>query len=84
MIKEIQEKLFDNGVPVISTSAISEKEFLFAGNLMVASILQGGPPPCILKKWVYQYLVSGISDELDLSKDGILSPEIKHFLDKVL
>ena len=84
VIKEVHERLFDNGVPLISTSAIAENEFLLAGNLMVASSLQGDPPPCILKEWVYQYLVSGISEKLDLSGEGIASTEIKSFLNKVL
>lgn len=30
---------------------------------MVASLLQGGQPPCLMKEWVYGIIVSGLADE---------------------
>lgn len=67
----------------MSTSAIAENEFLYGGNLMVASIIQGGAPPCFLKKWVYNYMVSGLCEELELSASDIAASEMKSFVDKV-
>ena len=76
-------RLFATGVPVVSTSAIAENEFLYGGNLMVASIIQGGAPPCFLKKWVYNYMVSGLCEELELSASDVAESEMKSFVDKV-
>ena len=83
VLKEIQARLFTSGVPVISTSAISENEFLYSGNLMAASLLQGGPPPCFLKKWVYDYIVYGLCEKLDISCEDLPSLKVKNFVNMV-
>ena len=50
---------------------------------MAASILQGGTAPCFLKKWVYDYMIMGLSEELELSIDDIAASEMKNFVQKV-
>ena len=53
-------RLFWNGEPVVSTLALVSGEMKHAGELMVLSILHGGPAPNFLTKWVYEYLVGGL------------------------
>ena len=65
------------------TAALAENEFLYAGNLMAASILQDGTAPCFLKKSVYDYRIMGPSEELDLSICDIKASEMKNFVEKV-
>ena len=83
VLKEIKGRLFATGLPMASTAALAENEFLYAGNLMAASILQGGAAPCFLKKWVFDYMFMGLSPELELSVDELTAPERKDFVEKV-
>ena len=50
-MKQVHCRLFPEVLPVVSPSAITENEFYYAGNLMVASLLQGGPAPRFLASW---------------------------------
>ena len=75
--------MFATGVPTASTAASADNEFLCAGNLMAASILQGGTAPCFLKMWVYDYMIMGCSEQLELSIDDIAASEMKNFVEKV-
>jgi len=50
--------LFVNGVPIKSVMLVANNAFFKAGRLMVSSILQGGPSPCILTDWCYSALCS--------------------------
>ena len=83
VLKETKGRLFASGVPMASTAALADNEFLYAGNLMAASILQGGTAPCFLKKWVYDFMFMGLSAELELSVDDITASEMKDFVEKV-
>ena len=56
-------------VPYDSTLAMTSGHFQIAGELMAASIVQGGPAPDFLAEWVYKYLSSGI--------EGIMVDESK-------
>ena len=83
VLKEMRGRLFATGVPTASTAALADNEFLYAGNLMAASILQGGTAPCFLKMWVYDYMIMGCSEQLELSIDDIAASEMKNFVEKV-
>ena len=83
VLKEIRGRLFATGVPTASTAALADNEFLYEGNLMAASLLQGGTAPCFLKKWVYDYMIMGLSEQLELSIDDITASEMKNFVEKV-
>ena len=50
---------------------------------MAASLLQGGPPPCFLKKWVYDYIVYGLCEKLDISCEDLPSLKVKNFVNMV-
>lgn len=47
-------------MPVNSMAAVANNEFTVAGELMAASVVQGGPAPCFLSKEAFGYVVDGI------------------------
>lgn len=47
-------------MPVNSMTALANNEFTVAGELMAASVVQGGPAPCFLSKEAFGYIVDGI------------------------
>ena len=51
--------------------------------IMAASILQGVVAPCFLKKWVYDFILLGLSAELELSVDDITASEMRDVMEKV-
>lgn len=58
MLEHVERKLFDKaGRPVSSTVTLLDGDFSMAGELMVMSIIQGGPAPNFLNSSVLQYLV---------------------------
>lgn len=60
VLKHIQQHLFPDGMPVNSMAAVANNEFTVAGELMAASVVQGGPAPCFLSKEAFGYVVDGI------------------------
>lgn len=59
----MQQRLLSDGVPIASITALTNDEFKAAGELMVSSIAQGGPPPSILAKGVYEYVIGGTASK---------------------
>ena len=58
ILEHVERKLFDkSGRPVASTVTFLDGDFSMAGELMVMSVLQGGPAPNFLDSSVFQYLV---------------------------
>ena len=47
-------------MPINSMTALAKNEFTVAGELMAASVVQGGPAPCFLLKEAFGYIVDGI------------------------
>ncbi len=74
MLEIAQRKLFLNGWPVKSVIALSSQQFRLVGELMVMSVLQGGPAPNFLDSAVYSY-ISRTSLDPDKNKN-ILSGNI--------
>ncbi|XP_044175527.1 G2/M phase-specific E3 ubiquitin-protein ligase-like [Acropora millepora] len=60
VLKHIQYHLFPDGMPINSMTALAKNEFTVAGELMAASVVQGGPAPCFLSKEAFGYIVDGI------------------------
>ena len=56
MLELVERKYFRDGCPVESMIALSAKEFCLAGEIMVMSILQGGPAPNFLLPSTYSYI----------------------------
>lgn len=45
----------------MNVQALANEEFKVAGEIIAASIVQGGPAPCLFSPQVYNYIVHGIS-----------------------
>ena len=56
MLELAEHKYFSSGWPVKSTIALSSQQFSIVGELMVMSVLQGGPAPNFLNPSVYSYI----------------------------
>ena len=53
--------MFENGLPVRDMTALGCDKFKVAGELMAASIVQGGPAPCFLSEAAYLYMSKGVA-----------------------
>jgi len=42
-----------------------------AGEVFSVSLAQGGPPPCFLRKWCYQFLATGNFYDVQLTKEDV-------------
>lgn len=69
ILEHAQRKLFVSGRPVDATVSLLEGEFEMVGELMVMSLLQGGPAPNFLDASVFSYLVNQ-----PLSPDQLSTP----------
>ena len=56
MLQIAEQRVFQNGWPVNSVIALSSHQFCIVGEIMVMSILQGGPAPTFLDQTVYSYI----------------------------
>ena len=70
ILETVQRKYFLNGWPIKSTLAVSSRQFRTVGELMVMSILQGGPAPNFLDPTVYSYISKTPLDP-DKNKDSL-------------
>jgi len=53
------------------------------GHLFAASVVNGGPAPCFLAPWVYEYMVNGLSCALQAKPMLNESSKLKTIFDKV-
>ena len=53
--------MFENGLPVPDMTALGCDKFKVAGELMTASIVQGGPAPCLLTEVADSYMSEGVA-----------------------
>ena len=58
VLHSIGSSIFPGGVPLYSTSHIQNGNFKASGEIVAASIVQGGPPPCFLDENVYGLMVN--------------------------
>ena len=58
VLHSIGSSIFPGGVPLYSTSHIQNGNFKASGEIVAASIAQGGPPPCFLDENVYGLMVN--------------------------
>ena len=56
MLEYIESKLFSDGKPINSTIALQREDFKLAGEVMVMSIIQGGPAPAFLHQSVFRFI----------------------------
>ncbi|CAB4034361.1 G2 M phase-specific E3 ubiquitin- ligase isoform X3 [Paramuricea clavata] len=60
ILQVVEQRLFRDGFPMHSITALINDEFRIARELMTISFAQGGPAPCIFTEEVFDYLVSGM------------------------
>ena len=83
-ISNIGKNLFDNGSLKHSTNDIQHGNFKAYGEIAVASLVQGGPPPCILEEKVYDCLVQDRDiDFTGASLEQHLTPSEVELLDQI-
>lgn len=81
-LNQMEICLFNDGAPVQSTISLTEGHFKIAGELMVSSVLQGGPAPHFLAGWVYQFISGGL-DTVSIQIQDIHKDSLKVVLEKV-
>lgn len=54
-----------------------------AGEVFSVSLAQGGPPPCFLRNWCYQFLASGDFDSLKVNKEDVDDFEYALLIERV-
>ena len=83
VLPEMAKTMFKDGVPIDSTFHIQNLSFRTCGQIVAASLSQGGPPPCFLDKTAYNLMVEKSPNlhNIDLSKH--LSETDREFLNTV-
>ena len=76
-------RLFHDGFPMHSITALVNNEFRIAGELMALSFAQGGPAPCILAEEVFDYLVCGMESVTAITWADRLSDKAKLLIKQV-
>ena len=79
IIWDISREMFPNGAPLDSMLNVHNGWFRMCGEIVVVSLVNGGPPPCFLDESVYQMLVDPQSvdiQNLNISKH-FMSSEIE-------
>ena len=64
MLRYVEQRLFEGGIPSKSTMLLVKEDFRLAGGLMSMSITQDGQAPNFLASAVFKYL----SDTLDFNE----------------
>ena len=62
--------------------AVSNGHFRVAGELMAASIVQGGPAPDFMAPWVYDYISAGI-EGVTVDKEKVVAQQSKELINRV-
>lgn len=88
-ITAVQTNLFEgtelSGLsPGPHVEAVENGSFKVAGQVMVLSILQEGPPPAFLAHWVYHYLCTPDVTAISLIDDDIVNPDIRTLVKRVI
>ncbi|CAI5669542.1 unnamed protein product [Oreochromis niloticus] len=88
MMDGIETRLFEGSGKkgkshVYSISDLENSFYRTAGEVFSVSLAQGGPPPCFLRSWCYQFLATGNFDALKLTKDDVDDTEYRSLIEKV-
>ncbi|XP_026095494.1 uncharacterized protein LOC113067310 isoform X4 [Carassius auratus] len=88
MLVEIEKRLFVEGPdkkgknPVYCLNSLDCNYFRTAGEVMAASLAQGGPCPNFLREWCFSYLFSGDSDSIQVSASDVTDLELLQLIVK--
>ena len=77
LISDIGKQMFQHGSPLSSTLHVKNGNFKACGQLVAASIAQGGPAPTFLAECVYQQLIDPVIDMKELCDKSLTENEKK-------
>ncbi len=83
VVDKIGKELFPNGSPLCSTFQVQNGNFKTAGQIIVASLVQGGPPPKFLAECVFDQMINPLSD-MTLLDNKALTEHEQHEIDNLL
>uniref|UniRef100_A0A667ZG40 HECT domain-containing protein n=1 Tax=Myripristis murdjan TaxID=586833 RepID=A0A667ZG40_9TELE len=90
MVAGIEKKLFTGSTdnkgknPLYCLSSLDNNYFRTAGEIMAASMAQGGPLPNFMREWCYRYLCSGDSDSVQVSTSDVTDLELSQLIMEVM
>ena len=80
---EIGTTLFPEGSPIDSTHYVQNGNFRVAGEIVAASLAQGGPPPCFLEDCVFDTLVNSDVDIRNLNPGQHMTASERRLIDNI-
>ncbi|XP_076836651.1 uncharacterized protein LOC143482236 isoform X2 [Brachyhypopomus gauderio] len=89
MLAEIERKLFVCSAdkkgknPLYCLNSLDQNYFRSAGEIMAASLAQGGPPPAFMREWCFRYLCSGDSDSIQVSATDVTDRELSLLIETI-
>ncbi|XP_063757666.1 uncharacterized protein LOC134876585 [Eleginops maclovinus] len=89
MVAEIENRLFVGGPdkkgknPVYCLNSLDSNYFRSAGEVMAASLAQGGPCPNLMREWCFRYLCSGDSDSIQVSASDVTDFELSELIERI-
>ncbi|XP_031166241.1 uncharacterized protein LOC116057789 [Sander lucioperca] len=89
MLVEIEKRLFVEGPdkkgknPVYCLNSLDCNYFRTAGEVIAASLAQGGPCPNFMREWCFRYLCSGDSDSIQVSASDVTDLELSQLIVKL-
>ena len=82
-VSQIGSSMFSNGQPLNSTFHVQNGNFKACGEIVAASLAQGGPPACFLEESVYNLIVNPNMDIHALDPESHLTDSDKQLLKSV-
>ncbi|KAK0132138.1 putative nuclease HARBI1 [Merluccius polli] len=88
MLAEIENRLFVGGSDKkrknpVYTNSLDSNYFRSAGEVMAASLAQGGPCPNLMREWCFRYLCSGDSDSIQVSVSDVTDFKLLQLIERV-
>ncbi|MEQ2287725.1 hypothetical protein AMECASPLE_015577 [Ameca splendens] len=87
MVAGLEQRLFEGDQtgksPKYSLLDLDHGNFRSAGEIWAASLAQGGPPPCCLKDWCYQYLCNGELQIENITKEDVCDVHYTSLISKI-
>ncbi|MED6270813.1 hypothetical protein CHARACLAT_014065 [Characodon lateralis] len=89
MLAEVENRLFVGGSdkkgknPVYCLNSLDSNFFGSVGEIMAASLAQGGPSPNFLHEWCFRYLCSGDSDSIQVSASDVTDFELSKLIQRI-
>ncbi|XP_076829285.1 uncharacterized protein LOC143475336 isoform X4 [Brachyhypopomus gauderio] len=89
MLAEIERKLFVCSAdkkgknPLYCLNSLDQNYFRSAGEIMAASLAQGGPPPAFMREWCFRYPCSGDSDSIQVSATDVTDRELSLLIETI-